>query len=305
MTILVQASMCDRRPGLGNRLFPWARAEIFAARVNGRVIAPQWTQLKLGPMLRRETDLRLYTNLFTNRDYIRGPRRWLALALTTRIRGEEANDLLDDLAPEQAARRLDGKIVEFRGYEGWFREDLKHHRDLVRERLWAITSGAVRRQVESFTLPTEIVAHVRRGDMRVLAPGEEFNGRPGYAESERYFSTVIEQIRAAAGELPVTIFTNAHPGELAEIPSLPGVRIVPPGHTALTDIWLMSRARVLIASSSSSFSAWASYLGGMPTIWHRPNRLDLVPGRPELAIEVAPDALLNDDARAVIRDFQR
>lgn len=305
MAILVQASMCDRKPGLGNRMFSWARAEVFSRRYGARMIAPQWTQFKLGPLLRRETDLRYYTNLFNNQGYIRGPRRWITLAMTPRVKGEEAQQLIDEIGETEALRRLDGKVVEFRGYEGWFRDDLRHHRPIVTDRLRAITSKAVRRQIDAFTMPTEIVAHVRRGDMRVLAPGEGFEGRPILAESEEYFIAVIEQIRSAAGDLPVTIFSNARPGELTKIPSLPGVHLVPTTHAALTDIWLMSRARVLIASSSSSFSAWASYLGGMPTVWHRPNRLDLVPGRPELAIEVAPDGVLDENARGVIRDFQR
>ena len=38
MPMLVQASMCERHPGLGNRMFPWARAEVFASRTGARMI---------------------------------------------------------------------------------------------------------------------------------------------------------------------------------------------------------------------------------------------------------------------------
>ncbi len=293
--MLVQASV--GKWGLGNMLFPWARAEVFCDRTGARMIAPQWTHLnKIGPLLRKETDLRYYTNLFDNRGYIRGPARWSALLFRKLVKSDEAERLI----AEGRADELDNALIDFKGYDNWFRDDLPHHRDLVRRRLDAITSKAVKEQIAAFVGPLEIVVHIRRGDMRVLDPGEEFEGRRVHAESEAYFVSVIEQVRSVVGDRPLTIFTNARPGELERVPDLPDVHRVPGHHSALTDIWLMSRARVLITSSLSSFSAWASYLGGMPTIWHRPNRTPLVPGRPELAIEVAPDGVLPEESRAVI-----
>ena len=302
MPMLVQASMCERHPGLGNRMFPWARAEVFASRTGARMIAPQWSQPKVGPMLRRETDLRTYLNLFDSSGYLRGPARWHALLRRPRILGEEANEMLDEIGPEELTKKLDGHVVDFRGYQGWFRDDLQHHRDLIKDRLWAITSRAVMKQVNAFALPTEIVAHVRRGDMRVLAAGEEFGDKKATAESEAYFIAVIEQLRSVLGQVPVTIFSNSRPGELTEIPKLDGVHIAPVSHSALTDIWLMSRATALISSSQSSFSAWSSYLGAMPTVWHRPYNRPLVAGRPELAIEAGPDGVLTDTSRAVVAE---
>lgn len=294
--------MCDHRPGLGNRMFSWARAEVFSSRTGARLIAPMWSQFKLGPMLRRETDMRYYLNLFDNSGYVRGPARWLALAMRPRIVGEEANRMLDDRGPEAVREELNGKVVDFRGYEGWFRDDLQHHRGVVIPRLDAITSKPVKKEIQAFDEPTRIVAHVRRGDMRTLAPGEGFKNNEFAAESEAYFISIIEQLWQVLGNLPVTIFSNSRPGELTEIPKLGGVHIAPVKHSALTDIWLMSRASVFIASSQSSFSAWASYLGGMPTIWQAPHRRPLVAGRHELAIEVGPEGTLSDADRAVIAD---
>jgi len=37
------------RAGLGNMLFPWARAEIFAKRFNARVLRPSWNTVRPGP----------------------------------------------------------------------------------------------------------------------------------------------------------------------------------------------------------------------------------------------------------------
>src|SRR5262245_16094370 len=64
------------RAGLGNRLFPWARCVIYAHLHALPVIAPSWVQMKVGPLVRGEIDLRLYHNLFhVNPTHIRGLKR--------------------------------------------------------------------------------------------------------------------------------------------------------------------------------------------------------------------------------------
>src|SRR5262249_28756870 len=63
------------RGGLGNMLFPWARAEVFRKRHGVPMLAPQWTQFKIGPLLRGERDKRYYTGLFdhSRSKYVSGP----------------------------------------------------------------------------------------------------------------------------------------------------------------------------------------------------------------------------------------
>src|SRR5438309_1148882 len=61
------------RAGLGNRLFPWARCRVFSFASKVPMVSPRWTQLKIGPLLRNESDLRLYFNLFKpGADEVRG-----------------------------------------------------------------------------------------------------------------------------------------------------------------------------------------------------------------------------------------
>jgi len=63
----------------------------------------------------------------------------------------------------------------------------------------------------------------------------------------------------------VTVFSDGTDEQLAPVLSLPGVRRAAP---AVVDLIRMSRARVLVTTGTSSFSAWAAYLGGMPTPWY-------------------------------------
>jgi hypothetical protein len=59
--------------GLGNKLFPWARAVVFLEENKGKMIAPDWENyIKIGPYLRFEKDKRHYFNVFNNKGYISG-----------------------------------------------------------------------------------------------------------------------------------------------------------------------------------------------------------------------------------------
>src|SRR5229473_2140179 len=77
------------RTGLGNRLFPWARCRVFSFTNNVPMLSPRWAQLKIGPLLRGESDLRLYFNLFKRgADDVRGIRK-LSLQLFSKTEPEE------------------------------------------------------------------------------------------------------------------------------------------------------------------------------------------------------------------------
>src|SRR6476620_11629916 len=52
------------KAGLGNRLFPWARCRVFSLKNNVPMLRPTWAQLRIGPLLRGESDLRHYSDLF-------------------------------------------------------------------------------------------------------------------------------------------------------------------------------------------------------------------------------------------------
>jgi hypothetical protein len=297
--ILVHADV--GRTGLGNMLFPWARAEVFARRVGAAMLAPKWTQPKIGPLLRGERDLRYYSGLFDNSSYVRGPRRALELLRRRRVEGASIGINVD---PRALPASCDGALVTFQGYEGWFRDDLYPHRQLIHRRLESIITDRVRNEIQAFDKPLLMAVHVRRGDMRrdLLQPGQAMpTGNENVVASEYYFLTLIRLIRQDCGrELPVTVFTDAREGELSELLAEKGVQFAG-ARSAIADILLMSRAAVLIASSASSFSAWASFLGAMPTVWDRGRVGCTFPDRPDLAIESDAHGRIGEPQRGLIQ----
>ena len=53
--------------GLANHLFPMYRAFQKSRQTNGIFLFPTMTQVKIGPIIRREQDKRIYFNLFQRR----------------------------------------------------------------------------------------------------------------------------------------------------------------------------------------------------------------------------------------------
>jgi hypothetical protein len=282
-------------------LFSWARAEVFSHRFDAPMLAPQWTQPKIGPLLRGEKDLRYYSGLFESRPYVRGLSRMLALYGRRKVDGASFGI---NVEPARLPASCEGALVFFRGYDGWFRDDLYPHRELVRRRLESILSDPVRQEIRSFDQKLQIAMHVRRGDMRregMVAAGQALpTGNVNVVESEYYFRSLLRRIREDIGRcVPVTIFTDAHEGDLPELAAEEEVRFAGP-RTAIADMLLMARAPVLIASSASSFSAWASYLGQAATVWGRGRVGCRFPDRPELAIESDPHGAIGDQGRELI-----
>jgi len=259
------------RAGLGNMLFPWARCEIFCHQYRLAMLAPHWTKPKIGPLLRGERDKRYYMGLFDNSSYIRGLRRLILLATAAR-RPEPA---VDSFQPPIAGASRKSQLLVFQGIDGLF-APLLPHRELVARRLWEILSRQSRQLLlqQDFSVNDSgapiphITVHVRRGDMKVLEPGQP---QPPDVHTctphINWFATSLGEIRRLLGEpsAPAIVFSDASDAELRPLLDLPNVRRATPG-PSIVDIFQLARGRILITTGNSTFSSWAALIGNMPTI---------------------------------------
>jgi hypothetical protein len=289
------------RSGLGNMLFPWARAEVFRMRHGVPMLAPQWTQPKIGPLLRGEKDKRYYVGLFDNAhsQYVRGLRKYLILNRSNRVPQAEAESFIT------SKERPHGRhVVVFSGWEGWF-DGIVPHRAFVSKRLHEILTPSLKARLASIPTDYEIAVHVRRGDKPVMPFGAPFTGEYHGGMANEWFINCINAVRAVLGETArVKIFTDASDDQIRPILDLPNVS-KSGDNPSIVDIFLLSRGKVLITTGTSSFSAWASYVGGMPTIWYPGLRLDLNPDRAGLGVESDLEGKLPPAACDVVRETLR
>jgi hypothetical protein len=113
--------------------------------------------------------------------------------------------------------------------------------------------------------------HVRMGDF-VEAHAEPDN--PHRRVPHSWFAQSLQAIRRAVGyAVSATIVSDGKEGELRELLDQENVSLVRTG-SAISDLLVLSNSKVLIASAGSSFSAWAAFLGQMPSIAHPSHSFD-------------------------------
>ncbi len=256
--------------GLGNMMFPYARAVLYVRDHGATLIWPTWNSIPVGQILRREENLRFYHDLFTH------------------PQGE-----IDGIPVISGAQKVwlrmahQKDIVFFRGMEGEFqplggRENsqylYRHFQKILQEK---------NRPALSFNPGDGIVMHVRLGDFkRVEQVTFEHTSNQGMYFGEgavtesvealkagaantsipiSWYVMIVQQIRELTGaNRPVYLFSDGTDEELAPILQLGNVERRTYG-TAIADIMAMSKAKLFIASGST-FSRWVRYFGRMNTI---------------------------------------
>ncbi len=191
------------------------------------MLSPFWTQPSLGSFLRGQKDARLYHNLFRcPPEEITGVRRlW---------------------------HRSFSKVSLFRGIEDYL-QPLKGQQQFLLQRLRGMTRPIWLDRVQAASVGS-IGVHIRRGDLSHI---------PTVAPLPWFIQTLKKIRQSARSEVPAFVVSDGRPEELREFLQLPGVQYVFTG-SAISDLLLLSQARVLLASGGSTFSAWAAFLGQMP-----------------------------------------
>jgi hypothetical protein len=224
--------------GLGNIMFPWAKAIVYAKNNNLKRIQTSWKNLKFGTVIRRERDKRMYLDLFTGNDGIGGIRKFLLL-------------------------NFSNKVKIFSGMDNLF-EPFKNEHDFVKSELLRIINPYHINKANKFD-SNSVSVHIRMGDFQV--PDNEKvlrNGHWNYRLPIKWYKSIIEKIRDEC-DLPIYIFSDASDQDLQGILELENCRRAYFG-SAISDMLALSSAKVLV-SSASTFSMWASFLGQIPTIW--------------------------------------
>lgn len=247
-------------PGLGNLLFPIARALIGQKVHGGAFVYPTLRQLKFGTFLRHERDTRTYGSVIRGRTGAEW-RDWAQAQWCPKV-------------DEDAYRGETGVTVRYSGLKRYF-HDLAGHGEIVST--WLQNTV---RSVGAMDDSYDIGLHIRLGD---FTPSANDQGGNNIRLSFSWYREALEEARRLIGVAAprITLFTDGDIGLVKRELAMPDIA-VDLSSNALTAMHNLSRARVVVASRST-FSMWAVYLGGMPAIWDE--KFDLhrgFPGRPGL-----------------------
>jgi hypothetical protein len=251
--------------GLGNTLFAWARAEIAAKKYSLPMLPPVWQRLTSGggwisalKLLRsRRSAVRTYSGLLGEPQSLGAT----CATLLTFVRASRVDETLlaQTLESEQPrSRRL---VFVFEGMRNGF-VPLVSHRAFISARFREMITSSALPDI-SKTESSRFACHVRMGDYNPLP------GSPSETNARLPLDWYIEQLKTLSEHwpaIPIDLFSDGNDAELNELLQLPGVRRADYGNP-VADLVTMTRARLLVCSGSS-FSAWAAFLGQMPTIWY-------------------------------------
>lgn len=254
-----------RGTGLGNRLFPWARAFLFARRYGLQMLAPKWQAVRRGPLLRGGAlsggvplfdvpgKIWLLGN-FGSEGYVSGLPRQRVLKRASRI--SESDDI--ERAVQESLRGNGVPlVVTFRG-DGSHFKDLVGEHDVLRIELIRI---ARHRPVLHASFP--IALNVRLGrDFRRAEAASDFAHKGGLRTPVEWFARSLVRLRSDLGDstAPALVVSDGADSELAPLLRLPNVHRFR-SHYAVADLLALAGSRHLIGSGGSSFTAWAGYLG--------------------------------------------
>ena len=235
-------------PGLANCMFFVARAAILAKKLNAKLMRPTWERIGIGQWIRKERDKRFYSGLFSKKERISGMRKAILLAISKKIKEEDAKPSMNG-------------VVLVSGLRGYF-SDLWENRDYVcayfQEK---ILPAAI--QLVPTELSNTVAVHVRLGD---------------YPQKWRtdinWYVKVIQKVRVfwslmtdadATQSLKFKVFSDGSNAELSELLAIPGVERADYGN-AFADMMAISKCKLLIGSDST-FSGWGAFLGTVPCVF--------------------------------------
>lgn len=238
------------RAGLGNMLFPYARAVALSEQLGTELLEPNWWRPRLGPLLRNEHDKRAYDRILARPGVARSLATSLVLASHRKITEEE---YLESRRPCDDSRT----IIVTKGMNGYF-QPLHDFRFAIVERIHRLFAPAISPYPQS---DSEYVGvHVRRGDFQPVSEGRIAAGQTSVSTPLDWFVELASAIREQDPRRAILVASDGTNSELSPLLAIPGVQRLP-GSNPVQDMWILSGSTTILGSGST-FSAWAAFLGG-------------------------------------------
>lgn len=252
----------NRGTGLGNRMFTWARAVLYARAHNAPMLAPFWPRWTTTGLIRGGLDHKNFLRQISLVGAFESPPGYIKGA--EKLRCVFGAKRIDEDSIE-SSRGNDIFIRVFRGEGRQFADINGHNKELLSEYRLIVKHNW--RQFVDNKPEFVIGINIRRGkDFKDAHSEEEYVSRGALRTPLWWFVDALRYSRSVLGaKTPALIVSDGTESDLAPVLSEGFVSLLRPG-CASSDLYALSRSRVLIGSGGSSFSAWASFFARCPTI---------------------------------------
>jgi len=252
-----------RGEGLGNRLFPFSRALIYAKQYNLPYLRPLFENLKyktfrMGGISYGKSARKI---LLLDNFYFQQPNYidfFSSLKMSVRLNHiSEPENLLNPV-------NIDNCIIDFSKKRTF--DILEPYRKLIKDEIYSITKPKwVDFVTKADSFP--IAMNIRMGnDFNELQMKYSYFQDSGIKTPLNWYKKTLNIIREIKGyNVPVMIITDGTARQLKLLLDMPEVYFIQTP-AAITDLLLLSKAKFLLCSGGSTFSCWASFLDKQPTL---------------------------------------
>jgi len=254
------------RAGLGNQLFPLFEALIFAEINKLPIKITGYNRIKIGPYLRREKTKRNYSNYFNFEKNI------LLEILDRFIIKYYLKMYFNVSHPELKKLECDSKnkiayvFHRVPDCEDYFYR-LRPYRNKVKTIMERILNSSIKSLSDQCN-NLELGVHIRMGDFRKSLSADESKNVGTVRTPEEYFYNTIQLIvNGSISESKISLFTDGYKHEFNNLFTLNNIEMVE-GNPDIVDLLLLSKSKIIITSSHSTFSYWAGFLSDSPIILH-------------------------------------
>lgn len=256
-----------RGSGIGTRLFPWARCFLKSIEFNTPMLRPNWVQPRIGPLIRGGIDYTSYHRQILLWGLFNSPNSSPAFydELYARLfyRKVDEQSYIENFQEYES----NNIIVKFSGDRGRFKS-LNGFDVVLKNELINITKPKWKTFVNSFeSVPIGINIRLGNDFKKPNSLEDHFRYEATQTPIEWFVESLIAVRKMIGYDAAAYIVTDGKEEQLKSLIKLPNTFFVRPG-CAISDLLILSNSKVLLRSGGSSFSAWASFLGQMPTISH-------------------------------------
>jgi hypothetical protein len=268
MRICIPEIYGRRGAGLGNELFPWAKAFLAGQALGARVTQPAWGL----------NQRKYYRDFGSSRfDWLQQAAIRLALPVVhfdeAAYRATGKEDYQQAVAEFAAAQNLDRRrnfVFAASGMWGGFKAIGKARvfvlSELLKARRAVANVHAMLGQVRDGK--ALIAVHIRRGDFLNLSSEADYRGRFNVALPLEWYLATCASIKHSCGDqVEFLLLTDASPEQVA--PFIDAFQPLTTFHlrqTDCSDLLLMAFADGIVCSVSS-YSMWGAFLSNAPYIW--------------------------------------
>lgn len=256
-----------RTAGLGNKLFPCARALVAAKAVGLPIIDPIWFSPRGAGIIRGGVDKRVFLGkiwLLRNFKRLQDSRPFMSqFVMRKKVKVSDLDEFYFLFE-----RYGSSVFYEFAWDAAHNFRDLFNHRDFIKQEIFQLA----RPRLPKLNQEKFVAVNLRLGNDFVAF---DFAGNGFRRNPEEFWSPALKKVRIETGIDRAVLISDGSEKQIRKlfVEESPGIEIAQ-NRKAIQDLWILANSTAMIGVGHSSFSAWGAFLSNSVLFGSDKSRFD-------------------------------